>query len=563
MILTSTHAGVCRPFKSAAPEIPDTPHTATAAARTPRATSSVMSLSGAVCSIMLYSDLAFGATNEVTMEFSTPHGVAPDGILLCGTASDHQFDRSTFVLSRVEEGGSQFVSGTSQTIASSSTSDLLSVRALSGAAAWNHRPVEVGVAADVLGMDAHYADTYARRRYDDMLLDANGASLDGVFQTPTWADDEATRLAASDAVIAQLDAGSLTDTERVVLLQELAELNRPAGNCALLTGTWYADTRYELTFSAPNPPAGSSATTLGWWMAPLSYAATEATATDGAGGMEASSRVTYSVRGDKAGVVCGIRDSVSATLGAASGAGTPVAIGACPTGEARSYRHTGHCVACVAAGGTVGTTTDTDGVTSRTTCACPGTTTTLLAGDTACGPRRGPLGTATTEAELAAEMCASFTSIKTALDGGPAAGATNGVGGGVAAGAHAVAAAHVDAFISAASSLVDVADVEAANATYHATMMFDERAPNDPTRRLGLAPNCQKCERDGTFVDDNGVTGSIKDVRFEAGHALRLIGYVLSLKGYPCDALYDEDNPYASVIGTYDAEPLCEAGTPT
>ena len=189
MILTSTHAGVCRPFKSAAPEIPDTPHTATAAARTPRATSSVMSLSGAVCSIMLYSDLAFGATNEVTMEFSTPHGVAPDGILLCGTASDHKFDRSTFVLSRVEEGGSQFVSGTSQTIASSSTSDLLSVRALSGAAAWNHRPVEVGVAADVLGMDAHYADTYARRRYDDMLLDANGASLDGVFQTPTWADD--------------------------------------------------------------------------------------------------------------------------------------------------------------------------------------------------------------------------------------------------------------------------------------------------------------------------------------------------------------------------------------
>ena len=184
-------------------------------------------------------------------------------------------------------------------------------------------------------------------------------------------------------------------------------MNRPAGNCALLTGTWYADTRYELTFSAPNPPAGSSATTLGWWMAPLSYAATEATATDGAGGMEASSRVTYSVRGDKAGVVCGIRDSVSATLGAASGAGTPVAIGACPTGEARSYRHTGHCVACVAAGGTVGTTTDTDGVTSRTTCACPGTTTTLLAGDTACGPRRGPLGTATTEAELAAEMCAS------------------------------------------------------------------------------------------------------------------------------------------------------------
>ena len=130
MILTSTHAGVCRPFKSAAPEIPDTPHTATAAARILRCHVERHVALGAVCSIMLYSDLAFGATNEVTMEFSTPSRCCARRHPAVRHRLDHQFDRSTFVLSRVEEGGSQFVSGTSQTIASSSTSDLLSVRAL-------------------------------------------------------------------------------------------------------------------------------------------------------------------------------------------------------------------------------------------------------------------------------------------------------------------------------------------------------------------------------------------------------------------------------------------------
>ena len=78
-------------------------------------------------------------------------------------------------------------------------------------------------------------------------------------------------------------------------------------------------------------------------------------------------------------------------------------------------------------------------------------------------------------------------------------------------------------------------------------MMFDERAPNDPTRRFSGLPRIVR-SASATFVDDNGVTG-IKDVRFEAGHALRLIGYVLSLKGHPCDALYDEDNPYATWSG--------------
>ena len=566
------------------------------------ARSAAMSLSGAVCSVMLYSNLAYGVTNQVTLEFSTPHNVAPDGILLCATADDHRFDRSTFVVNKLEEGGSQFVSGTSQTVADASTSALLSVRALSGASAWNHRPVEVGVAADVLGMDPHYASTYIRRRYDDLTVDAAGTPLDGVFQDPSWSDSAADRLAATDAVVNQLaDDADLTDTERVVLLRQLAELNRPGGNCALLTGTWYADTRYELTFSAPNPALGSAATALGWWMAPLSYASPSDEDRDGAGGMEGSARVSYAVRGDKSGTVCGLRSSVSSALHdacavlttggsdpttaaagdasacaaanaaandplAVAGQGVPVGAGACATGQVRSYRFSGHCVTCTDAGGTAETVTDTDGVTSRDACSCPATKMTLRAGASACGSTRGPAGTATSEGALAAELCATFSGVKEALDGGAAAGATAGVGGGIAAGAHAVAAAYVDAFLSAGSSLVDAEDVAAANATYRASMMFDERAPNDPTRRLGIAPNCQSCGRDaaerGTFVDDYGVVGKIKDVRFDAGHALRLIGYVLKSKGYPCDELYDEDDPYKSVVGTYEAAPLCEAAVP-
>ena len=64
-------------------------------------------------------------------------------------------------------------------------------------------------------------------------------------------------------------------------------------------------------------------------------------------------------------------------------------------------------------------------------------------------------------------------------------------------------------------------------------------------------------------MDDYGVTSSVKDVRFHAGHSLRLIGYVLSLKGYDCDALYDEDDPYADVLGDQADANICEAAVPS
>jgi len=373
-----------------------------------------MSLSGAVCSVMFYSNLAWSASNQVTLEFSTPHGVAPNGMLLCATATGHMFDRSSFTVQALEEGGSQFVSGTAQTVSSDAATDL---RAFGGATTWNHRAVETGVAADVLGTDPYYASTYLRRRYDDLAFDSTGTSMSGVFQDPLWSTSEAARLTATDAHITTLSDASKTDTERQTAMAALAELNRPTGNCALLSGSWAKDTRYELKFTTPNPAESTGATALGWWMAPITYAAAASTEADGAGGMEPSNRVTYTVRGDKAGAVCGIRSTVSATLydlpasnvEAVSGEGCGVSprptCAACAANEVESYRYSGHCVSCEnGAAASVD-----DGGTPRNSCTCATGRTTLKAGVSACGPKMGPAGTSTTAATLAAELCTAFS----------------------------------------------------------------------------------------------------------------------------------------------------------
>jgi hypothetical protein len=44
--------------------------------------------------------------------------------------------------------------------------------------------------------------------------------------------------------------------------------------------------------------------------------------------------------------------------------------------------------------------------------------------------------------------------------------------------------------------------------------MFDERAPEDPSRRRGLAPSCAKCDAGGgavgRYVDSTGNTGAVE-----------------------------------------------------
>ena len=41
------------------------------------------SYGGALCRVVLYSNLAFGVVNEVSLEFTTPQSVDPDGAFIC------------------------------------------------------------------------------------------------------------------------------------------------------------------------------------------------------------------------------------------------------------------------------------------------------------------------------------------------------------------------------------------------------------------------------------------------------------------------------------------------
>ena len=431
-----------------------------------------------------------------------------------------------------------------------------------GGATWRWECFARGAAeveADVLGTDAYYASTYMRRRYDTLAVDSTGASLAGVFQDP--AGPRRMRRARTT----KLCRPSPSSPTRRSPTPSRRRTRRPRGSHfahaaadgprALLSGSWAKDTRYELKFTAPNPAQSTGATELGWWDGAGDVRKNApSTAPAGAGGMEPSNRVLYTVRGDKNGVAAaratvknvlhdacaalalsGANASVAAasvpaacadslrwtsraeaTNGLGCGTSAQAACGACAANAVASYRYSGHCVSCEnGAAATV-----SDGGVNRNSCACAAGRTTLKAGGSACGPKMGPAGTSTSAAALAAELCASFTGVKTGLSGGPSAGKTTGVGGGVAAGAHAIATAHVDAFLAAAGSLRDAADVAAANVTYRSTLMFDERAPDDPTRRRGLAGRCAECGADGTFVDNYGRVGSVKDVQFDAVHAL-------------------------------------------
>ncbi len=44
-----------------------------------------------------------------------------------------------------------------------------------------------------------------------------------------------------------------------------------------------------------------------------------------------------------------------------------------------------------------------------------------------------------------------------------------------------------------------------AHKTFQDTLVFDDRRPDSPTRRLGLKPNCNKCT-DGMFTDQYTAT---------------------------------------------------------
>jgi hypothetical protein len=66
-----------------------------------------------------------------------------------------------------------------------------------------------------------------------------------------------------------------------------------------------------------------------------------------------------------------------------------------------------------------------------------------------------------------------------------------------------VARLYLGTFNRRAAYLLDEADVYQANITFWEQYVTDERAPASPTRRTGIAPNCNRCQG-GKFKDIYG-----------------------------------------------------------
>lgn len=65
----------------------------------------------------------------------------------------------------------------------------------------------------------------------------------------------------------------------------------------------------------------------------------------------------------------------------------------------------------------------------------------------------------------------------------------------------------------------------------------------------------------GTFLDVNGKGESrVRDVHFDAVHALRFVGYMLRQAGYPCSALFDPRNATAGIYGRFLSSRLAICG---
>ncbi|GBF97384.1 hypothetical protein Rsub_11031 [Raphidocelis subcapitata] len=542
---------------------------------------------GVVCRILLYSSLALGTRNNVTIELSTPAAAAPDGVLLCfaaspssgsggGDAPAFNFTRDDVSVPSLQEGGTIWRRDEVEQVAAAGGQDWRAAAFFQGPAArWGLAPAEATRAASMLGTDAYYSRSYVSQLYDDLRRDQDGAAV------PRSA----------------IDSGG------------------GAANCVLLTGAWRRAERYQLTLSVPNPrqpdagagagagaaaaPTNSSALAPPVvWMAPLSYAdgASDSGSSSGGGGCGLAG-LAFAVRGSKQGALCPPRAGLAAATGplfdaygeaaarglalaagaaqgdpeacldalrAVAATATPAAappsplalppvraLGldslappACAPGAVRGPRLGGDCVACgsgapdAAAGGA---------------CACWPGFEARLAGGVACGGPLAPGGgggggaNASDAAGVAAALCADFSAARRGAEAGRLAD-------------RAVARLHLRAFLARSGRVVDRAGLDAANASFWSGVDFDPRAPGSPTRRHGVAPRCNRCGADGAFEDIySGQRVPVRDDRFAAVRALRLIGYALHAAGHPCPELWDAADPLRDDYGRRERA-MCSGG---
>lgn len=312
-------------------------------------------MDGVLCTTLLYTSLILGTQNQVTLDFSTPQFVNPNGVLIC-------FDDPTFWFT--SSSSARVVSLSSWTDIYSNADPIIDPASpnwnqssfFDSVQTWGLDPVTATTAGAVLGTDPYYSTSYSVSRYDDLDKDEIGQPIgSNVIELPTLA-------------------------------------NATGGNCFLITGAWSARTAYLLTLEFTNPPAPASSSgnvrvaAPGIWMVPLSYSSAAASSQPGLGSID------FSVRGSKQGQMCA---AVTSPAGPVS---------TCASGEVLSPLYGGTCVACND-GGTVGAA-------GNCTCA-PGFVPSLVPGQ-AC-VRISVTGAATSAAALAAELCAGFTGAYKAL----------------------------------------------------------------------------------------------------------------------------------------------------
>lgn len=200
---------------------------------------------GVLCRILLYSSLALGTNNSITVELSTPAAVAPDGVLLCAAAprGRYAFARGDASIASLQEGGDIWTLSETEVAAPASTGAPSSADAQQPwfQTGWPLRPIQVGWADSVLGSGPYYSNSYTASRYDDLDTDQDGAPIPaGALRAPAGAAASAAAAAAARTSPAAAEpAGAAADAAAAAAAEQLAssqDADRAPGNCVLITG---------------------------------------------------------------------------------------------------------------------------------------------------------------------------------------------------------------------------------------------------------------------------------------------------------------------------------------
>ncbi|QDZ22016.1 hypothetical protein HOP50_06g45570 [Chloropicon primus] len=499
---------------------------------------------GVLCRLVALTSLAYGTTNTLTVEVSTPAFVAPEGLLFCLATPRAELSNATVELKTLKGGGDQFEQDAEIILDGFSGGSVASVAFFQTKASfWDMDALEFGTVYDVLANDEYFSSSYSRRRYDDLQSKHND------FLVPSSATGE----------------------------------GEP--NCVLVTGNWKEGTRYHLGFEVTNPvPGGGSAGTspFSLWSAPVTYRNLD------------EDHIQYTIRGNKEGQMCSVGailgsygespslydacDAVEATLSkklsdpeacladlkahyssdplpgsdgyssavnvykSENGLGISAAAvtnSTCGENEAFSPKFGGECISC----GT-GEIEYSAATSQPLSCSCPAHNERHRIGSPACGPAKSVIRASNTTRQVAESLCSFYGQKYDELLEEKAS-------------ALSVTHSYVQDFLDQAHAFLDRDDLYRINETFWREFMFDERVKDSPTRRFGIKPNCYKCD-EGKFVDfDSGEKVMARDDFFEAVHTLRLLGLALYTKGYSCDKLFLAADPFKGAYGAFSTD-VCQ-----